>query len=169
MTVRNHLRCDDVQRDLGLLAAGALETDEAASLMRHVGECQACAAELDRWHVVAGALRSLPAVSASDALVARATAAATTQMAGGADARMDPRMAVLLIAFSWAALLASWPMVQFVTRTVCAMLHLGSPTFVLNAVLLLAFGWLTAGVATVALGLRFRGPDHTAPRLSDSL
>jgi anti-sigma factor RsiW len=59
---------------LALAVAGALEPEEQTEVERHLGGCEECSAEFERWRVLASGLRRLPTPQPPAALVERVRA-----------------------------------------------------------------------------------------------
>ncbi|MBI1738632.1 MAG: zf-HC2 domain-containing protein [Acidobacteria bacterium] len=152
---------ETIRELLALAAAGALDDQEARRVEEHATACAECAAELERWQSLAGALRRVPTPQPSRELIARVRAQAEWKLAQEAERRRDTRVMALLLMFSWTILLTTWPLVRLMGGGVWAWLDAmpGHVWFWLAGYTLL--GWLAAGAA-VLLGLRERGARRTA-------
>ena len=147
---------EGIRELLALAAAGALEASEQQKLERHLAECAECAQELEGWNALAGGLRRLPTPRPSAALVERTRARVAKQLAAESERRWDLSVLVFLVVFAWTLVLAGWPIVRLIGGGVLGWLDTGfRQTWVWLAVYS-ALGWLAAGVAAVALGLRQR-------------
>jgi len=145
-----------IREMLALAAAGALDEKEARLVEEHAANCTDCAAELERWQSLAGALRRVPTPQPSKELIARVRAQAEWKLAEEVERRRDTRVMVLLLLFSWTVLLVTWPMVRLVGGGAISWLEtsLGNLWFWLSGYMLV--GCLAAGVA-ILFGLRERG------------
>ncbi len=146
---------ESIREMLALAAAGALDDKEARRVEEHAATCAECAAELERWQSLAGALRRVPTPQPSPQLLARVRAQAEWKLAEETERRRDLRVMALLLLFSWTVLLLTWPVVRLIWGGAASWLEvsLGSLWFWLSGYTLA--GWLAAGVA-VMLGLRER-------------
>jgi len=144
-----------IREMLALAAAGALDDTEARRVEEHAANCTECAAELERWQSLAGALRRVPTPQPSKELIARVRAQAEWKLVEEVERRREMRVMALLLMFSWTVLLVTWPVVRLVGGGAISWLEtsLGSLWFWLSGYTLV--GWLAAGVA-VMLGLRER-------------
>ena len=141
---------------LALAAAGALDDKEARHVEEHTANCAECAAELERWQSLAGALRRVPTPQPSPQLLARVRAKAEWKLARKAEHREDAGVLVFLFLFSWTIVLVTLPIVRLVGAEAISWLEAshGSIGLWLGGYTLV--GWLAAGVA-VLFGLRERG------------
>ena len=144
-----------IREMLALAAAGALDDKEARLVEEHAASCAECAAELERWQSLVGALRRVPTPQPSPQLLARVRAQAEWKLAEEVERRRDTRVMALLLLFSWTVLLVTWPVVRLVGGGAISWLDtsLGSLWFWLSGYTLV--GCLAAGVA-VLFGLRER-------------
>ena len=146
---------ETIREMLALAAAGALDDKEARHVEEHAANCAECAAELQRWQSLAGALRRVPTPQPSPQLLARVRAQAEWKLARKAEHREDAEVLVFLFLFSWIIVLVTWPMVRLVWGGAMSWLEAsdGSLWIWLSGYTLA--GWLAAGVAVI-LGLRER-------------
>jgi len=144
-----------IREMLALAAAGALDEKEARLVEEHAANCTDCAAELERWQSLAGALRRVPTPQPSRELIARVRAQAEWKLAEETERRRETRVMVFLLLFSWTVLLVTWPIVRLVGGGAISWLEtsLGSLWFLLSGYTLV--GCLAAGVA-ILFGLRER-------------
>jgi anti-sigma factor RsiW len=147
---------DAIREWLALAAAGALDPAEQRRLERHAAGCPACAAELEQLRDLAGALRRLPTPQPPATVVERARARALAAQAAAAERRWDRAVLAFLALVSWTVTLATWPIVRLVTGGVLGWLDLRLNQLWIALLGYTALAWLTAGVAAVVLGLRFR-------------
>ena len=147
---------ETIREMLALAAAGALDDKEARLVEEHAANCAECAAELERWQSLTGALRRVPTPQPSPQLLARVRAQAEWKLARKAEHREDAGVLVFLFLFSWTVVLVTWPMVRLVGGDVISWLAAshGSIGLWLGGYTLV--GCLAAGVA-VLFALRERG------------
>jgi anti-sigma factor RsiW len=141
---------------LALAAAGALEPDEETEVERHLGACEECSAEFERWRVLASGLRRLPTPQPSAALVERVRARMEEAVAAQSEKRWNHGVLAFLVLFSWTLTLASWPIVRLVTHGVESWLDVGFTSSWTDLIGYTALGWLTAGVAAMILAWQRR-------------
>jgi anti-sigma factor RsiW len=151
--MREHKKPDhDTLRGwLSLAAAGALETEEQAEVDRHLGACEECAAEFERWRMLASGLKRLPTPQPSAALVERVRASIVAASATQAEKRWNQGVLIFLVLFSWTLTLAGWPIVRLATHGVSSWLEVGFTKAWMDLIGYTALGWLTAGVAAMLL------------------
>ena len=145
---------DTIRELLALAAAGALDAREEQRLQQHLAACPVCAAEMERWHGLTGALRRLPTPQPSAALVARTHAAAVLELQ--AEAERSWNRNVLLFLGAFASLLT--PLAWLVVRAAFGGIR-GWPDLQTDLICLTGYAaltWMTAGVAVVMLSLRQR-------------
>ena len=144
-----------IREMLALAAAGALDEKEARLVEEHAANCTDCAAELERWQSLTGALRRVPTPQPSRELIARVRAQAEWKLAEETERRRETRVMVFLLLFSWTVLLVTWPVMRLVGGGAISWLEtsLGSLWFLLSGYTLV--GCLAAGVA-ILFGLRER-------------
>jgi len=146
----------EVRKRLSLYVAGALDADEESSILKHLATCTECAAELERWQSIAGALRGLRTPQPSAALFARTGAAAEARLIEQAEQRHNRKVLILLVVFSWAVTLAGWPIFRFATGGVLSLLDLQFREMWILFAVFTAFTWLAGGSAAVLLSARHR-------------
>ncbi len=150
-------------RELLVLAvAGALDADEQRRVEQHLAGCAACAAELDAWHDLTGALKRLPTPQPPAALVERTRARAEWQLAAAAERRWNHTVLVFLVLFAWTVTLVSWPIVRLVSGGMLGWLDVRMNQTWVSLAGYTALGWLTVGVAALMLGLRHRSARRAA-------
>ena len=149
--MRDH---NDYRELLALAAAGALDDDEQRELQHHATTCAECAAELDRWAALAGALRRLPTPQPSPLVVERARARAEAELTTASAEGWNRGMVVFAILFSWTLTLATWPVVRVLSEGMLGWLNLQQTWLGLAGYTALA--WVTAGIAAILLRLRER-------------
>ena len=142
------------RQQLPLAAADALDASEQRELEEHLRGCAACAAELERWSDLAGALRRMPTPQPSPLVVERARAQAEAELAARAEERWNYQVLVFLLLFSWTVALASWPIVRLLSEGMFGWLNLQHTWLGLVAYTVL--GWMGAAVAAGFLGWRQR-------------
>jgi anti-sigma factor RsiW len=141
---------------LPLAAAGALEDSERRQLELHMAECPECAAELERWDLLAGSLKRLPTPRAPAALVQRVRAQMEAVAAARSERQIGQRAVVWLVLFSWTVTLASWPVVRLISQGMAAWLDIA---FVHTWLWLLGFtglSWFVAAIAAAMIAWRQR-------------
>jgi len=151
---------EEIRKLMTLAAAGALDAQEQRQLEEHLRGCAACAAELERWSDLAGALRRLPTPQPSPLVVERVRARAEAELAAYAEERSNFAVMFFLVLFSWTVTLATWPVVRLVNEGMFGWLNLQQTW--LGLVGYTVLGWLTAGVAAGLLGWRQRGARRIA-------
>ena len=102
---------DDIRTLLPLASSGDISADESRRLNDHLARCEACRRESDDYGSLADALRAVPTPQPRPELIA--------QVRGLAEARLGRRawresagILAPLVAASWAAALATWPLVK---------------------------------------------------------
>jgi len=153
---------DAVRELLALAAAGALDAEEQRRIEQHLAGCAACAAELDGWRNLAGALKRLPTPRPSPALVEQTRARAEWQLAAAAEHRWSQAVLVFLVLFAWTVTLVSWPIVRLVTGGLLGWLDVRMNQTWASLAGYTALGWLTVGVAALLLGIRHRSARRPA-------
>ncbi len=151
ITGRNPASHDTLRGWLSLAVAGALEPDEQAELDRHVAGCAECAAELERWRVLAGGLKRLPTSQPSPMLVQRVRASLEMAAAERIEKQRNRATLVFLVLFSWMLTLAGWPIARLVSQSMTHWLDISVRAAWVDLVWYTALTWLTAGVAAVML------------------
>jgi anti-sigma factor RsiW len=147
--MRSH---EEVRRLLPLAAAGALNPDEQTEVDNHLAGCSGCREELARFGALGARVARLPAHEPPPFLSARTIHRVRRRQQEAADRRWKTRTLTFLVAFTWAATFAAWPVVRMA----------GGIGFIEWLVYSTIWGWLTAGCAAVILGLRAR---HTREEL----
>jgi len=145
-----------IREMLGLYVAGALDAGEESLILKHLGACAECAAELERWQSITGALRGLRTPQPSAALFARTRAAAEARLIEQAEQRHNRTVLVLVVVFSWAVTLAGWPIFRFATGGVLSLLDLQFREMWILFAAFTALTWLAGGSAAVLLSARRR-------------
>lgn len=149
---------DSIRELLALAASGALDAEEEQRVTRHLATCEACAAELESWRSLTGALRRLPTPQPSATLVERTYAQAASELA--AQARRTNgngvRTLVWLVAFTWAFTLATCPVITFVCESLFPALRGEWTRLWIPVAGLSLLGWMTAGAAAVMIGWQRR-------------
>jgi len=141
---------------LSLAAAGALEPQEQAELDRHLGICEECAAELERWSEMARGLKRLPTPQPSPRLIERVRAQLESSAAARTERRWNHGVLAFLVLFSWTLTLAGWPIVRLASRGVASWLDLGFTGTWTTLVWYTVLTWLTGGVAGAVLSWQKR-------------
>ncbi len=95
---------------LPLAASGALDSADEISLETHVRTCPECAAELERWHALAGGLKRLPTPQLSPIVLQRTVALVREAQVARDERRATLRVLIPLLALSWFATIFSWPL-----------------------------------------------------------
>ncbi len=147
---------------LPLAAAGALEAPEEERVAGHAATCAACAAELERWRQLAGALRRLPTPVAPAGLVERTRARLERQIAAEAEHRWNYSVTAFLVLFCWTLTLASWPIVRLLAGGMLSWLDVSFTQSWYGLVGYTMLVWAVGAVAAVMLGLRQRQERKTA-------
>jgi anti-sigma factor RsiW len=141
---------------LALSVAGALEPEEQIEVERHLGACEECSAEFERWRALVSGLKRLPTPQPSAALVERVRARMEDVAATQSDRRWNHGVLAFLVLFSWTLTLASWPIIRLVTHGVESWLDVGFTSSWTDLIGYTALGWATAGVAAIVLALQKR-------------
>jgi len=144
----------EIRAQFALLIAGALDADAEARIARHTATCSDCAAELDRWQLISGGLRRLPTPQPSRALFERTRAMVSAQMAERAEQRQNRIVLLLLVFFSWAVTIVSWPVFRFATGGLLSLLDIRFHETWLIFAIFSALTWLAGGSAAVLLAAR---------------
>ena len=153
---------DSIRGLLALAVAGALEPKEQERVERHARECTACAAELDDWQLLAGALKRLPTPQPSAALIERTRARAELQMAAEAEHRWNYRVIGFVILFAWTLTLASWPVVRLLSGNLLGWFDPAFGRAWVGFAGFTALAWLGGGVAAAMLAVHQRRERRTA-------
>jgi anti-sigma factor RsiW len=147
--MRSH---DELRTLLPLAAAGALTPDDQAEVSSHLAGCAECRQEFARLDTLRANLARLPSAEPPPFLTVRTINLVRRRQEEAADRRWRIRTIAFLVAFTWAATFAAWPVVRVVGG-------IGLMTWVVYSTI---WGWLTAGCAALILGLRTR---HTREKL----
>lgn len=154
MSIRNEHA--EIAKQLSLYVAGALDSDAESFILKHLSECSECAAEVERWQSITGALQGLRTPQPSAALFARTRAVAEARLVEQAEQRHDRTVLILLVVFSWAVTLAGWPIFRFATGGVLSLLDLQFREMWMLFAVFTALTWLAGGSAAVLLSARHR-------------
>ncbi len=138
---------ETLRERLSLAAAGALEADEQTEIERHLGMCADCAAEFERWRVLAASLKRLPTPQPPPVLVERVRARMAAAAAAQAEKKWNQGALVFLVLFSWTLTLAGWPIVRLASQGVSSWLDIRFTATWIDLVWYTVFTWITAGVA----------------------
>lgn len=144
----------EISKMLGLYVAGALDTDTESSILKHLSACSECAAELEHWQTITGALRGLRTPQPSPSLFARTRALAEIRLAEQAEHRRSRVVLILLVVFSWAVTLVGWPIFRFATGGLLSLLDLQFREMWVVFAVFTALTWLAGGSAAVLLSAR---------------
>lgn len=147
---------DKIRELLALAAAGALEPDQMRKLEAHLAGCAECARELEGWNGLAGRLRRIPTPRPPVALVERTRARMVAVLAAEAERRWNVSLLMFAVLFAWTLTLAGWPIARLLSNGAASWLDLSFRQAWLGYAAYTAVGWVTAGVATVILGVRHR-------------
>lgn len=154
MAVTDH---DEIRNLLSLAACGDLDAADENRVAAHVARCGDCAAELELWRTVAGALRRMPTPQPSAGVIARVQAMAQAELAAQAEQRADQVNLVFLLLFAWALTLSGWLIVRLLTGGLAGWLELFGArawTWMTGYALL---GWLASSlIAVILLGQHYR-------------
>ncbi|HEV8383475.1 MAG TPA: hypothetical protein VGQ11_01295, partial [Candidatus Acidoferrales bacterium] len=101
--------------------------------------------------VLAGGLKSLPTPQPSPMLVQRVRARLEDAAAERAEKQRSLATLVLLVLFSWALTLASWPMVRLASQSVASWLDISVRAAWVEVFTYMVLTWLTGGVAAAVL------------------
>jgi anti-sigma factor RsiW len=145
---------DAVRELLPLAAAGALDAAEEARLSAHIRLCADCAANLSRWQEIQAGLRRLPTPQAPAALVERTIVLAQTRITEESNNRAQHKIVGLVIVFSWAFVVISWPLAQLLAHGWISMFGFGFARGWENFAVFTALCWLAGGAAAVLLAMR---------------
>jgi anti-sigma factor RsiW len=145
---------DHVRELLPLAAAGALDAAEEARLAKHVDLCADCSDNLSRWQQIQADLRRLPTPHAPPSLVERTIALAQTRITEESDSRAQHRIVGLVIAFSWAFVVISWPLAQLLAHGWISLFGFGFERGWENFAVFTALCWLAGAAAAVLLAMR---------------
>jgi anti-sigma factor RsiW len=146
----------EIRNQLALLVAGVLDADTEARIASHTVTCPACAAELERWQIISGALRRLPTPQPSAEMFERTRAAVAAQLAARAEKRENRLALILLIFFSWVVTLVGWPVFRVVSSGLISVLDIRFRQLWLLFAIFSALAWLAGGSAAVLLSVRRR-------------
>lgn len=147
---------DEIRALLSLAAADALEPREEQLVTEHLRGCNACAAKLEEFQLLAGGLRRLPTPQPRGVVVERARAIAQIRLAEHAEHRWNRAVMSGLIAFAWVLTLMSWPVVKFVSGGFLSVLD---PRFSHTWMVFGVFTtlvWLGGGAAAILLSVQQR-------------
>ena len=149
---------DSIRELLTLAASGVLDADEERRVQRHLATCSGCAAELESWRSLTGALRRLPTPQASAAMVERTRAQVTCELAARAPHTNGNGRHTLawLVAFTWALTIASCPVITFVCERLFPPLRGDWARLWIPLLSFTLMGWMTAGAAVVMIGWQRR-------------
>ena len=143
-----------IQGMLSLYVAGALDADAESLVLKHLSACSECAAELEQWQTITGALRGLRTPQPPAALFARSRARAEIRLAEQAEQRHSRMVLILLVVFSWAVTLVGWPIFRFATGGLLSLLDLQFREMWMLFAIFTALTWLAGGSAAVLLSAR---------------
>lgn len=139
-----------------LAAAGALDESEERDLSAHLTSCADCAAELEGWNALTGALRRMPTPQAPANLVHRVQLQLLTHAIREQERQRSHRAFFWLILFGWTMTFATWPVLRFASNAASTLLHVeflhtwyGPATFSVVS-------WIGAAAAAAFLCLRHR-------------
>ena len=147
---------EKIRELLALAAAGALEPAEEEQVTKHMRSCEACAAELEEWRLLAGGLRRLPTPQPRAIIVERARARAEIGFAEEAERRWHRIVMISVVLFAWALTLLSWPLVRLVSGGLLGMLDPRLNHAWFGFAVFTSVVWLAGGTAAVALSLQKR-------------
>jgi anti-sigma factor RsiW len=147
---------DKIRELLALAAADSLDAKESEQVIEHVRTCPGCAAELERWQLLAGGLRRLPTPQPSSTLVQRTCARAEARLAEDREYLWNRRVMISLVVFAWALTLTSWPLVRLVSGGFLSLLDPRLNQSWLGFAGFTSLVWLTGGVAAVLLSVHQR-------------
>ena len=148
---------EQIRELLPLAAAGSLDADEQRRIEAHLRSCASCAAELETWRVLAGAIRRSPAPQLPANLLTRTRERLQREQATRSERRWSDAILAFLMLFGWTVSLVVWLMWRLMGggSMVLAGVSFDSAVVWLGGTTLLA--WLTAGAAAVVLALRPEG------------
>lgn len=141
---------------LALSAADALTRAEEEQVMNHLRTCADCAAEVDRWRLLAAGLRRLPTPQPRPVIVERARAQAAIRLAEEAEHRWHRIVMLGVILFAWAMTLISWPVVKLLSGGILEMLDPGLNHAWIAFAIFTTIVWASGGAAAVFLSLQQR-------------
>jgi anti-sigma factor RsiW len=145
-----------IREQMPLATAGALDENEECELSGHLAKCGDCSAEFEQWRELGAGLRRMPTPQAPSAMVERVRATLMTQVMVREEQRSNRRTMIWLVLFAWTATLATWPILQLVSRGAETWLNV---SFVHTYHVLIGFtvfGWVAAAAAAGVLGVRHR-------------
>ncbi|HYL78625.1 MAG TPA: zf-HC2 domain-containing protein [Bryobacteraceae bacterium] len=145
---------ESIRAMLALSAADALEPGELRRVQQHAESCEICRRELHAWSLHAEGLRRLPQPMAPEGLMERTQARIMEQREVAAARRDENRMLAALVAFGWAASLATWALVRVLgggSLQVFGANLVSGVTWSLTSTVLV---WMTAAAAATMLGKR---------------
>jgi hypothetical protein len=99
---------EKIRKLLSLAAADALDEADLIAVQRHAAGCTACAAELNRWQTLTGALRALPTPQPNAALLERTRALAAVALPKLAEGAPNRAALIFLVAFSSLLMPLAW-------------------------------------------------------------
>jgi len=138
-------------RDLLALAASGLLSDAEEKLVhQHLQECAACAAELDRWRLITGALSQRPAPQFSASLAQQTVSRVKDAYSAQSEKRVSAFFLSFAIGFGWLFCLVS---VLFFAAAInhFSFSNIGSASIAVALLLSTVFTIITAGVAAWVL------------------
>jgi anti-sigma factor RsiW len=136
---------------LALAAADALDSKESELVMRHVGTCPQCSAEMEQWQHLSRGLRQLPTPQPSSDLVQRTCARAEARIIDEREYAWNRRVMISLVFFAWALTLTSWPIVRLVSGGLLSLLDPRLNQTWLGFAGFTSLVWLTGGIAAILL------------------
>ncbi len=141
---------------LPLAASGDLTPGEMRRMDEHVARCAACRRVSEELAALGGALRALPTPQPPADLVARVYQLGKTRLEPGGAPRHGTAFLAPLVAASWIAALATWPLVRTELRWLSEGWHLpgGGLGGTLAAYSIL--GLVLACASAIAVGMRAR-------------
>jgi len=152
----------EILDQLPFFVAGLVDADDEARIARHMATCPDCAGELERWQLISAGLRQLPTPQPSSALFERTRAMVADRLAAKAEQRQNHIVLLLLVLFSWAVTLVTWPVFRFATDGLLSFFDIRFHQIWLVFAIFSAFTWLTGGSAALLLSLRRQDERRSA-------
>jgi anti-sigma factor RsiW len=147
---------EKIREQMPLATAGALDDNEERELSGHLAKCGDCSAEFEQWRELGAGLRRMPTPQAPSAMVERVRATLMAQVMARAEQRTNRRTMIWLVLFAWTTTLATWPILQLISRGAEAWLNV---SFVHTYHILIGFtvlSWVAAAIAAGVVGARHR-------------
>ncbi len=139
---------------LALQAARALDTDEEARLVAHLGDCATCRAGAEGWRSLVAQTGLLPEATPSPGLLARTRAAVERWQAERQERAWNQAALAFLIVFGWTLTGVAWLLLEMLAGELAVRLDRPLGSAATWFVLYLVAGWVMAAAAAVLLGRR---------------